>query len=172
MRVIGLAGWSGAGKTTLIAKLIPELRKRGFTVSTLKHAHHEFDFDQPGKDSYVHRDAGATEVLVASRMRWAIMHELRDASEPRLGELLQRLSPVDLVLVEGFKSERHAKIEVHRSANAKGWLHPQDPTIVAVISDITPSTSLPYVHLDCAREAAELVLRLASPLEETIHRLA
>src|ERR1700756_3241234 len=119
MRVIGLAGWSGAGKTTLLRKLIPELSGRGLLVSTLKHAHHSFDVDQPGKDSWEHRQAGATEVLVASATRWALMHELRDQAEPRLPALLAHMSPVDLVLVEGFKRDRHPKIEIHRSANAK-----------------------------------------------------
>ena len=112
MRVIGLAGWSGAGKTTLIVKLIPYLRERGITVSTLKHAHHAFDVDQPGKDSYLHREAGAREVLVASSRRFALMHELRGAEEPSLAELLRRMSPADLILVEGYKRDAHAKIEV------------------------------------------------------------
>src|SRR6202167_3125834 len=115
MRMIGLAGWSGAGKTTLIVKLIPALRARGFSVSTLKHAHHDFDIDKPGKDSYEHRRAGATEVLVTSANRWALLHELRGAPEPVLGELLENLAPVDVVLVEGFKRSTPIKIEVHRS---------------------------------------------------------
>nr|WP_233839385.1 molybdopterin-guanine dinucleotide biosynthesis protein B [Paraburkholderia sp. ZP32-5] len=171
MRVIGLAGWSGAGKTTLIAKLIPELKRRGLSVSTLKHAHHSFDFDQPGKDSYVHREAGATEVLVASGRRWAITHEQRDDEAPSLRDLLQRLAPVDVVLVEGFKTERHAKIEIHRSDNAKPWLHPGDPDIVAVISDAEHDTALPHAHIDNVIGAADLVLRFALPLDETLARL-
>src|ERR671939_1793691 len=116
MRVIGLAGWSGAGKTTLLVKLIPALRRRGLTVSTLKHAHHGFDIDQPGKDSYEHRQAGATEVLIASGRRWALVHELRGDAEPTLPDLLRHLSPVDLVIVEGFKAYAHPKVEVHRTA--------------------------------------------------------
>jgi molybdopterin-guanine dinucleotide biosynthesis protein B len=172
MRVIGLAGWSGAGKTTLIAKLIPELKRRGLSVSTLKHAHHAFDLDQPGKDSYVHREAGATEVLVASRRRWAIMHEQRGDDEPRLRDLLPRLGGVDIVLVEGFKTERHAKIEIHRSGNAKPWLHPGDPDIVAVISDAERDIALPHVHIDDMIGAADLVLRFARPLDETLMRLS
>ena len=119
MRVIGLAGWSGAGKTALLVKLVPELKGRGLTVSTLKHAHHAFEVDEPGKDSFEHRAAGAQEVLVASERRWALMHELRDEPEPGLAELLSRLSPVDLVVVEGFKTSVHPKIEVHRAANGK-----------------------------------------------------
>src|SRR5919112_5641695 len=115
MRVIGLAGWSGAGKTTLLVRLIPILRERGLTVSTLKHAHHAFEIDRPGKDSFVHREAGASEVLVASARRWALVHELREEAEPRLADLLRRLSRVDLVIVEGFKTEAHPKIEVHRA---------------------------------------------------------
>ena len=136
MRMIGLAGWSGAGKTTLLRRLIPVLTEAGLRVSTVKHAHHAFDIDQPGKDSWVHREAGAAEVLIASANRWALMHELRGAAEPDLPELLSRLSPVDLVLVEGFKRGRHPKIEVHRSANGKPFLHPWDGSIVAVATDL------------------------------------
>ncbi len=124
MRVIGLAGWSGSGKTTLLVKLIPELRRRGLTVSTLKHAHHAFDVDQPGKDSWAHREAGATEVLISSQNRFALMHELRDRPEPFLHELIARMGPVDLLLVEGFKTELHRKIEVHRLATGKPPLYP------------------------------------------------
>src|SRR5215471_322925 len=123
MRIIGLAGWSGAGKTTLVAKLIPSILARGLKVSTLKHAHHAFDVDQPGKDSYLHREAGATEVLVASSRRFALMHELRGAKEPGLGELVGRLAPVDLILVEGFKRGNYPKIEIHRVANGKPFLY-------------------------------------------------
>ena len=112
MRIIGLAGWSGSGKTTLLAKIIPRLVARGYTVSTVKHAHHGFDVDTPGKDSHTHRMAGATEVLVASSRRWAVMHELRDEPEPSIYDLLQKMSPVDLVLIEGFKSACHTRIEV------------------------------------------------------------
>src|ERR1700761_4933889 len=124
MKVIGLAGWSGAGKTTLLSRVIPCLRGRGLRVSVIKHAHHDFDIDVPGKDSWVHRQAGATEVLVGSARRWALMHELRDTEEPPLTALLAKLSPVDLVVVEGFKREPLHKIEVHRRANAKPPLFP------------------------------------------------
>src|SRR5215469_14338296 len=116
MRILGLAGWSGSGKTTLMTALIPELVSRGISVSTVKHAHHSFDIDQPGKDSWRHRQAGAREVMVASAHRWALMHELRSAAEPSLEELLGRLSGADLVLVEGFKAHAHPKIEVYRHA--------------------------------------------------------
>src|SRR5262252_5438264 len=135
MRIIGLAGWSGAGKTTLLAGVIPRLVARGLRVSTLKHAHHSFDIDQPGKDSHSHRLAGATEVLVGSANRWALVHELRGENEPRLPALLARLSPVDLVLIEGYKREPHPKLEVFRAAVGKPLLHPDDPAIVAVASD-------------------------------------
>jgi molybdopterin-guanine dinucleotide biosynthesis protein B len=135
MKVFGLAGWSGSGKTTLVTKLLPELIGRGLTVSTMKHAHHGFDVDQPGKDSYVHRSAGATEVLVASANRWALMHEHRGQPEPKASELMQHMTPVDLLLVEGFKREPHPKLEVYRVANGKPLLHPDDPYIVAVASD-------------------------------------
>lgn len=135
MRVLGIAGWSGSGKTTLLAKLIPALIGRGLTVSTIKHAHHDFDVDQPGKDSWRHREAGATEVLVSSDQRWALMHEHRGGAEPPLSELLAKLEPVDLVLVEGFKREAIPKLEVWRTATGKPPLHPEDPSIVAVASD-------------------------------------
>ena len=127
MRIIGFAGWSGAGKTTLIVKLIPELNRRGLSVSTVKHAHHNFDLDQPGKDSYEHRAAGAEEVLVASANRVALMRELRGAPEPSLAELLRLLKPVDLVLVEGFKRDPYPKIEIFRAANGKPPMYPNDP---------------------------------------------
>lgn len=174
MRVIGLAGWSGAGKTTLIVKLIPALRARGISVSTLKHAHHAFDIDKPGKDSWLHREAGATEVLVASANRFALMHELRGAPEPRLRELLARMSPVDLVLVEGYKKDSHVKIEVFRAANNKPFLYPDDDTIVALACDVAAEcpVSLPHAHLDDIEAAAGLVLELARPLEETLLTLS
>ena len=148
MKVIGLAGWSGAGKTTLLTRLIPHFREQGLRVSVIKHAHHTFDVDVPGKDSWRHREAGAEEVLVSSAHRWAMMHELRGAREPRLPELLQKMSPVDLVIVEGYKSEPHRKIEVHRSANGKPLLFPGDAGIVGIASDVAVETALPTAHLD------------------------
>lgn len=135
MRVFGLAGWSGAGKTTLLSKLIPALTAQGLRVSTLKHAHHAFDLDTPGKDSWVHRQSGATEVAIVSANRYAIMHELRGAAEPTIEELLPRLAPVDLLLIEGFKRHKHDKLEIHRPALGKTLLAPDDPDIVAVASD-------------------------------------
>ena len=164
MRVIGLAGWSGAGKTTLLTRLIPCLLGRGVGVSTVKHAHHAFDVDRPGKDSWLHREAGARQVLVGSARRWALMTELRDEPEPGLAFLLSRLSPVDLVVVEGFKRDRHPKIEVHRAANGKPWLHPGDPAIRAVASDVIPppGAGLPFASLDDIEGVAELALRHAA----------
>jgi molybdopterin-guanine dinucleotide biosynthesis adapter protein len=135
MRIFGLAGWSGSGKTTLMTALIPEFVARGVTVSTVKHAHHAFDVDQPGKDSWRHRQAGASEVMVVSERRWALMHELRGAPEPGLDELVPRMTPVDLLLVEGFKHHPHPKIEVYRPSLGKPPLHPEDPFVVAVASD-------------------------------------
>ncbi len=135
MKTFGLAGWSGSGKTSLLRRLIPELRARGLSVSTVKHAHHAFDLDQPGKDSHTHRQAGATEVLITSSARWALMHELRGADEPSLEALLARMSPVDLVLVEGFKRAALPKLEIHRPANGKPLLATDDATIVAVATD-------------------------------------
>ncbi len=172
MRAIGIAGWSGAGKTTLIKRLIPELNRRSLSVSTIKHAHHAFDVDQPGKDSFEHRAAGASEVLVASASRIALMRELRGAPEPSLAELLRMLAPVDLVLVEGFKRDPLAKIEVFRDANGKPPLFPQDPHVLALASDGMPPTHLPHASLDDVCAIAELVLAHAEPVETLLDRLA
>jgi len=164
VRLIGLAGWSGSGKTTLLAKLLPALIARGRTVSTLKHAHHGFDVDQPGKDSHTHRLAGAREVLVSSAKRWALMHELREQAEPTLRELVAHLSPVDLVIVEGFKSENHPKLEVYRSEVGKPLLYTHDPNIVAIASDVKPANApLPFANLDDIEAIADLVDELARP---------
>jgi molybdopterin-guanine dinucleotide biosynthesis protein B len=168
MKVIGLAGWSGAGKTTLLSRVIPRLLARGLRASVIKHAHHEFDVDVPGKDSWVHRQSGATEVLVSSTRRWALMHELRGAREPRLPELLAKMAPVDLVVVEGFKREHLNKIEVHRSANGKPLLFPDDASIVGIASDVAVETSLPMVHLDDIEEVAALMLRSAIPVDDVL----
>ncbi|GAU81098.1 molybdopterin-guanine dinucleotide biosynthesis protein B [Bosea sp. BIWAKO-01] len=172
MRVIGLAGWSGAGKTTLLTRLIPELTRRGVSVSTVKHAHHGFDLDKPGKDSYEHRQAGAHEVLISSERRWALMHELRGEPEAQLPDLLLRLSPVDLVIIEGFKREPHLKIEVHRAANGKPPLHPGDPMIVAIACDSAfPEAGCPVVDLDDIAAIAEIVLSCAEPLTAILARV-
>jgi molybdopterin-guanine dinucleotide biosynthesis protein B len=166
MRIIGLAGWSGSGKTTLLAKVIPRIVARGLTVSTIKHAHHSFDIDRPGKDSHAHRMAGTTEVLIGSANRWAIIHELRGEAEPTLAALLEKASPVDLVLVEGYKRERHPKLEVHRAALGKPLLHPGDPAIVAIATDTPlPGVRLPMVGLDDTDAILDILLRHASPVD-------
>lgn len=159
MKVFGLAGWSGSGKTTLVCKLIPELISRGVTVSTLKHAHHNFDVDKPGKDSYEHRQAGATEVMISSGNRWALMHELRGAAEPTVEELVSRLSPVDLLLIEGFKKESHPKLEIHRPSVGKALLCNDDPRIVAVASDeALAGIELPLLDLNDVAAIADFVI--------------
>ena len=149
MRVLGFAGFSGSGKTTLIEALIPLLRERGLVVSLIKHAHHDFDIDVPGKDSWRHRKAGAHEVLISSAQRWALLHELRGAPEPGLTEQLARLGPCDLVLVEGYKRDAFAKIEIRRLAHPAPALAPADPWIIAVASDhALTDTSLPQLDLN------------------------
>jgi molybdopterin-guanine dinucleotide biosynthesis adapter protein len=158
MRIFGLAGWSGSGKTTLLAALIPELVARGLTVSTIKHAHHEFDIDRPGKDSWRHRQAGAHEVMVASSCRWALIHELRGATEPPLEELVAQMTPVDLLLVEGWKRHPHPKLEVHRPSLGKPLLYPQDPYIVAVASDEPIAAPIPLLPVADAARVAEFIL--------------
>jgi len=165
MRIIGLAGWSGSGKTTLITKLIPCLIARGVKVSTLKHAHHGFDLDQPGKDSFFHRAAGATEVIISSARRWAILHELREDPEWDLRALVAKMSPVDLVLVEGFKRDAFPKLEIHRAANGKSLIHPDDPHIVAIASDIAlPRVRIPVIDLNDIEAIADLLLKFAVPV--------
>jgi molybdopterin-guanine dinucleotide biosynthesis protein B len=165
MHIIGLAGWSGSGKTTLIKKLIPRLIARGIAVSTLKHAHHGFDLDQPGKDSFFHRTAGATEVIISSAKRWAILHELREQPEWDLAALVGKMAPVDLVLVEGFKRDAFPKLEIHRIANGKPLIHPEDPHIVAVASDSAlPQAKVPVIDLNDIEAIADLLLKHAVPI--------
>lgn len=159
MKVLGISGWSGAGKTTLLTEVIPLLVARGIKVSTIKHAHHEFDVDKPGKDSYRHREAGASEVLISSAKRYAVMHELREAAEPTLEELLARLSPVDLVLVEGFKKSSHAKIEVWRASVGKPMLQADDPNIIAVASDTAvPDLPVPMLDANRPQQVADFIM--------------
>ena len=166
MRIIGLAGWSGAGKTTLVAKLIPGITARGLTVSTLKHAHHAFDVDQPGKDSYMHRMAGATEVLVSSQNRFALMRELRGAPELTLPELLEKLGPVDLVIIEGYKRDPHPKLEVFRAGVGKPLIHPDDPHVVAIASDVPlPQAKVPRVSLDDTAAIIDILLAHAAAFD-------
>jgi molybdopterin-guanine dinucleotide biosynthesis protein B len=166
MRIIGLSGWSGAGKTTVLSRVIPVLVARGLKVSTVKHAHHGFDVDIPGKDSHTHRMVGASEVFVSSSARWAHVRELRGEDEPPLGEILRRLSPVDLVIVEGFKRHKHPKIEVYRAALGKPLLHPDDEWIVALASDApVPAARVPVLPLDDAEKLADVLLIESVPVE-------
>ena len=158
MKVFGFAGWSGSGKTTLIEKLIPRFTGAGLRVSLIKHAHHTFDVDHPGKDSYRHRHAGASEVLVTSSRRWVLMHELRGAAEPSFDEQVKHFSPCDLLLVEGFKHAPIPKLEVWRAATGEPLLHPNDPHIVALASDRRVETRLPQLDLDDDRSIAQFIL--------------
>jgi molybdopterin-guanine dinucleotide biosynthesis adapter protein len=161
MKIFGFAGWSGSGKTTLIEKLIPLFVERGLKVSLIKHAHHSFDVDQPGKDSYRHRHAGCTEVLLSSSRRWALVHELRGAPEPGFEELVAKIAPCDLLLVEGFKREKLPKLEVYRAVTGEALLHPQDPDIVGIASDRKMDAPLPWMHLDDAPSIASFILKHA-----------
>ena len=158
MKVFGFAGWSGGGKTTLIEQLIPRFVLHGLSVSLIKHAHHEFDTDQPGKDSYRHRNAGCTEVMVASDVRWALMHEMRGTPEEPPEALLMRMAPVDLLLVEGWKLQPIPKIEVYRKANGKPLLYPDNDTIIAIASDLSVETTLPRFGIDDYDHIAQFVL--------------
>jgi molybdopterin-guanine dinucleotide biosynthesis protein B len=159
VKIFGFAGWSGSGKTTLIEKLIPLFVGQGVRVSLIKHAHHDFDVDQPGKDSYRHRKAGAGEVLVSSGQRWALMHELSGAPEPGLDELVQQIAPCDLLLVEGFKKEAIPKLEVYRAQTGKPLLFPDDPYIVAVASDVILAQSMLRIDLNRDDQVAEFILK-------------
>jgi molybdopterin-guanine dinucleotide biosynthesis protein B len=164
MRIIGLAGWSGSGKTTLITRVIPVLVGRGLRIGTIKHAHHNFDIDHPGKDSWLHREAGASEVAIVSSRRWALLHELRGEEEPPLAEILAKLSPVDLVIVEGFKRHAHPKLEVFRAAIGKPLLHPDDDCIVAIAADAPLSDApLPVLMLDDIEGIANVLEAEALP---------
>lgn len=169
MKVIAIAGYSGSGKTTLIEKVIPALVMEGLKVSLIKHAHHEFDLDHPGKDSWRHREAGATEVMVASSRRWALMHELRGQAEPSLDELLKHLSPCDLVIIEGWKFNTLPKVEVHRKLADKPLLFPQDPNVVAVATDEPLATDLPQFALDDGDGVAQFIMRFLGLRRNALH---
>lgn len=161
MKVFGIAGYSGSGKTTLLEKLLPRFGALGLRVSVIKHAHHKFDIDTPGKDSYRHRAAGASEVLLASSARWVLLNELRGAPEPSLDAYLDKFSPCDLILVEGFKQEAIPKLEVHRPANGKPPLWPDNPHVVAVASDAlldAPPAHLPLLDLNDADAIVRFIL--------------
>lgn len=158
MKMYGIVGWKNAGKTGLMERLVTEITGRGVTVSTVKHAHHSFDVDHPGKDSHRHRVAGATEVLLASRNRFALMHELRDEDEPTLDTLLSKLAPVDLVLIEGYKRDAHPKVEAHRSVTGNPLIAPDDPTVRAVASDTHLDLDRPVFDLDDTKAIADFIL--------------
>ncbi len=160
MKIFGVVGWKNNGKTGLMERLVAEITGRGFSVSTVKHAHHRFDVDHQGKDSYRHREAGAREVLLASSHRWALMHELRDEDEPGLEQLLARMAPVDLVLIEGYKRDSHAKIEAHRHETGRSLIADEDDTVVAVASDVPiEGLSLPVFELDDTVAIADFILK-------------
>lgn len=158
MKVYGVVGWKNAGKTGLMERLVTEITGRGLSVSTVKHAHHTFDVDHQGKDSYRHRQAGATEVLLASRNRFALMHELRDEDEPKLDDLLPRLAPVDLVLIEGYKRDAHPKVEAHRAETGNPLIAPDDPTVRAVASDVPLDLDRPVFDLNDTVAIADFIL--------------
>lgn len=163
MRLFGITGWKNTGKTGLTTRLVAAFTARGMTVSTLKHAHHSVDVDQPGTDSYRHREAGAQQVLLASQNRWALMTELGGAPEPDLQQLLARMAPVDLILVEGFKRQAHAKIETHRASARQPLIAPHDPTIRAVASDSPLSLDRPVFDLDDTASIADFILSETAP---------
>ncbi|MDA1154085.1 MAG: molybdopterin-guanine dinucleotide biosynthesis protein B [Proteobacteria bacterium] len=158
MKIYGIVGYKNAGKTGLMERLVTEITGRGISVSTLKHAHHTFDVDHPGKDSYRHRQAGAQQVLLASGTRWALMSELRGAAEPPLADLLRLLSPVDLVLVEGYKRDAHPKVEAFRAVTGNPLIAPDDPTVRAVASDTALTLDRPLFDLNDTATIADFIL--------------
>lgn len=158
MKIYGVTGWKNSGKTGLMERLVAEFTSRGITVSTIKHAHHNTDVDQPGRDSYRHRSAGASEVIVASPNRWALMHELRGAQEPKLEDLIARMSPVDLVLIEGYKRAPHPKVQTHRQEAGHDVLGDKFPAIRAIASDVDiPDAAVPVLHLDDTAAIADFI---------------
>ena len=161
-KVIGFAGFSGSGKTTLLEQVIPLLTAHGLRIAVIKHAHHKFDIDKPGKDSFRHREAGAGEVLVVSGFRWALMHELLNEAEPTLEELCGRLSPCDLVLVEGYKYSGIPKFEVHRSVTGHPYLYPEDKNIIALVTDTRSDISLPQLDVNEPQQVADFILKYFS----------
>ena len=159
MKVMGIVGWSGSGKTSLLIQVLPILKGRGLRVSTMKHAHHWFDVDTRGKDSFRHREAGASEVLVVTSSRWVLMHESREEPEPSIEALIERMTPVDLLLIEGFKTHSHPKLEIHRQSEGKPLLSLEDPGIVAVASDRPlPGLAVPVLDLNDPDAIAEFIL--------------
>lgn len=173
MKMFGLAGWSGSGKTTLMVRLLPELVGRGLSVSTVKHAHHHFEIDRPGKDSYEHRQAGATEVMITGGRRWALMHEIRDTVEPKVADLMRHMTPVDLLMIEGFKSDEHPKLEVYRSATGKPLICRDDPKIVAVASDgKLDGLNIPQLDLNDVPAIADFIIGYCDLKDGTGHGAA
>ena len=159
MKVMGIVGWSGSGKTSLVVEVLPILKDHGLKVSTMKHAHHHFDVDKPGKDSFRHREAGASEILVVTSSRWVLMHESREEPEPSIESLIERMTPVDLLLIEGFKTHHHPKIEIHRQSDGKPLLCQDDPMIVAVASDVPlPDLNIPQLNLNDPEVIAGFIL--------------
>jgi molybdopterin-guanine dinucleotide biosynthesis adapter protein len=162
MKILGFAGYSGSGKTTLLEKIIPLLKQSGLHISVIKHAHHDFDIDCPGKDSFRHREAGAHEVMIASGYRWALMHELREEAEPTLEQLCERLSPCDLVLVEGYKFSAIPKLEVHRMETGHPLLYPDDPHVIAVVTDRKGALPVTTLDIDAPQQVADHILEYFS----------
>jgi molybdopterin-guanine dinucleotide biosynthesis protein B len=158
LNILGIAGYSGSGKTTLLEKVLPLLKQRGLRISVIKHAHHDFDIDRPGKDSFRHREAGAHEVMIASGHRWALMHELRQEAEPSLEELCARLSPCDLVLIEGYKFSAIPKLAIHRTVTGHPLLYPNDANIIAVVTDSKAALPLPTLDIDAPQQVADYIL--------------
>lgn len=159
MRLYGITGWKDMGKTTLMERVVADITRRGLSVSTVKHAHHDTDIDQPGRDSFRHREAGARQVMLASPRRWALMTELRDAPEPPLADLLAQLAPVDLVLIEGYKHEPHAKVEAYRSVIGKPPLAERNSTVRAVAGDVNLDLQVPVLPLDDTAAISDFILR-------------
>ncbi|MEQ8321919.1 MAG: molybdopterin-guanine dinucleotide biosynthesis protein B [Rhodospirillales bacterium] len=172
MKIFGFAGWSGSGKTTLVKAVIPALTARDLKISTIKHTHHNFDIDRPGKDSYEHRAAGASEVVISGAQRWALLHENRGEPEPKIEDMLKRMSPVDLVLIEGFKSYPHAKMEVYRPEVGKPLLCADDPSIVAVATTADLDVTIPRLDLDDVESIADFVIDFCDLPAERRHGAA
>ena len=167
MNIFGVTGWKNAGKTGLMERLVTDITARGFTVSTLKHAHHSFDVDHPGKDSHRHRTAGASQVLLSSGTRWALMSELRGTAEPSLTDLLTKLDPVDLILIEGYKRDTHPKVEAYRAEPGNPLIAAGDPTIKAIATDTPLTTDRPQFDLDDTATIADFILgHLGLPLRK------
>jgi molybdopterin-guanine dinucleotide biosynthesis adapter protein len=172
MKIFGFAGWSGSGKTTLVKAVIPALIERGLKISTIKHTHHNFDIDRPGKDSFEHRAAGAHEVVITGAARWALLHENRGEPEPDINAMLSRMSPVDLVIIEGFKSYAHPKMEVYRPEVGKPIICADDPSVVAVASTMKLDVTIPQLDLNDVEAIAEFVINFCELPAEQRHGAA